>query len=160
MPWYSWASSTPPQSTTGEESVTSSGGKLKWHMQLKYKCMMTSPLLAFLLRLDLLTEAVVSSSSGKHCNCPGSWGTRWWRLRPVTASATPTPSCSSTRELWTTTWNTCTSPRSLLIGRACATSPCLTWDVCFRFFKSLFFYVLLELGRAVPAGVWGMHTCL
>ena len=39
----------------------------------------------------------ISFSIGKLCSCPGSWGTRWWRLRPVTASETPTLFCSSMR---------------------------------------------------------------
>lgn len=54
--------------------------------------------------------------TGRRCSCPGSSRTRQWRRRPATAWATRTRCCKTTSAPPSTTYGTCSSPRSWPTG--------------------------------------------
>ena len=114
MPWSSWASSTRATEyyRWGKRAVwhlVEVGWNAKEKMRL-YENINHSDALFELLKhkeekktlstkppfISLFT-IIFSFPSGKLCSCPGSWGTRWWRLRPATAWETPTLFCRSMR---------------------------------------------------------------
>lgn len=64
----------------------------------------------------LLAGAEPPPLAGRRCSCPGSSRTRRWRHRPATAWATPTLCCRTTSARPSTTFGTCSSPRSWPTG--------------------------------------------